>query len=119
MAYTAIESMRRTNKQRFGRDLGPMQPPLYVTAEQPNDLKSSALRFLHERCEGLLFDPAVEAEEKRTGSYQGKSLSAHQIPFNMERDIDRLCLKNLWRHSLIPDRPKTPTPFITVFWRCS
>ena len=93
MAYTAIESMRRTNEQRFGRDLGPMQPPLYVNAEQPNDLKSSALRFLHERCEGLLFDPAVEAEEKRTGTYQGKSLSAHQIPFNMERDIDRLCLE--------------------------
>ncbi|MBR2800406.1 MAG: hypothetical protein IKE04_05970, partial [Oscillospiraceae bacterium] len=93
MAYTAIEFMRKTNEQRFGRDLGPMQPPLYGNPKQPNDLKSSALRFLHERCEGLLFDPAVEAEEKRTGIYQGKSISAHQIPFNMERDIDRLCLE--------------------------
>ena len=93
MAYTAIESMRRKNEQRFGKDLGPMQPPLYVNPVQRNDLKSSALRFLHECCEGLLFEPAVEAEEKRTGVYQGRSLSAHQIPYNMEKDIDRVCLE--------------------------
>ena len=93
MAYTAIESMRKRNEQRFGTDLGPMQPPLYVNAAQPNDLKSSALRFLHERCEGLLFEPAVEEEEARTGIYQGRSISAHQIPYNMEKDIDRLCLE--------------------------
>ena len=87
MAYTAIESMRKTNEQRFGRDLGPMQPPLYGNPKQPNDLKSSALRFLHERCEGLLFDPAVEAEEKRTGIYQGKSISAHMG--NSRRNLSR------------------------------
>ena len=93
MAYTALESMRENNRLRFGKDLGPMQPPLYDGAKERNDLKSAALRFLRIRCEGLLFDPAVAAEEQRTGVYQGKSRSVHQIPFNMEMDINRLCLE--------------------------
>ena len=93
MAYTAIENMRQKNLARFGADLGPMQPPLYSGAADRNDLKSAALRFLRDRCEGLLFDEEIEAEEARTGTYRGKSLKAGQIPYNMERDIDRLCLE--------------------------
>ena len=45
MAYTAIETMRRKNQERFGSDLGPMQPPLYTNRRARNDLKSAALRF--------------------------------------------------------------------------
>ena len=83
MAYTAIESMRRENEKRFGADLGPMQPPLYQSEQNPNDLKSAALRFLHERCEGLLFSAQIQAEEQSTGKYRGKSLAPGQIPYNM------------------------------------
>ena len=93
MAYTAIENMRKKNEVRFGADVGPYQPPLYQNRACLQDLKSAALRFIHERCEGLLFDPEKEAEEQLTGVFLGKSLSAGQIPYNMEMDIDRLCLE--------------------------
>ena len=93
MSYTAIENMRKKNEARFGFDVGPQQPPLYDSPAKQNDLKSAALRFLHERCEGLLFDPEKEAKERQTGTYLGKGLSADQIPYNMEMDINRLCLE--------------------------
>ena len=93
MSYTAIEKMRKKNKERFGSATGPMQPPLYINRRQRNDLKSAALRFLHNRCEELRFDNTVEAEEEKTGIYRGKSLKPAQIPYNMQMDIDRLCLE--------------------------
>lgn len=93
MAYTAIETMRKENRACFGSDVGPMQPPLYVNRRQRNDLKSSALRFLHHRCEEMKFDAAREAEERETGVYLGKSLKPGQIPYNMQMDLDRLCLE--------------------------
>ena len=93
MAYTAIETMRRKNRERFGADVGPKQPPLYSNRRGRNDLKSAALRFLHSRCEELRFDPAREAEENETGVYQGMSLKSGQIPYNMQMDLDRLCLE--------------------------
>ena len=92
MAYTALENMRQRNRRRFGADLGPVQPRLNTDGE-PDGLRSAALRFLHERCEGLLFDEETEAREERTGIYEGRSLRPGQIPYNMQRDIDRLCLE--------------------------
>ncbi len=92
MSYTAIEKMRVENERRFGADLGPFQPPLTQNSN-PNDLKSAAIRFLRENCEGLLFDPAIEAEENKSGILHGRSLAAGQIPYNMEMDINRLCLE--------------------------
>ena len=93
MAYTALEKMRTDNAERFGRDVGPMQPKLYCSAACPNDLKSAALRFLHDSCEGLLFDACREESEKTTGIFLGRSLKAGQIPYNMQMDVDRLCLE--------------------------
>ena len=93
MAYTALETMRANNRARFGIDVGPMQPPLYVNPRQRNDLKSAALRFLHKRCEKLRFDAAKEALEQREGVYLGTSLKPGQIPYNMQMDLDRLCLE--------------------------
>ena len=92
MAYTAIEKMRWENEKRFGADLGPWQPPLYTNRRNRNDLKSAALRFLHNRCEELRFDTEKEEREK-SGVYQGKSIKANQIPYNMEMDLNRLCLE--------------------------
>lgn len=84
--------MRQVNKERFGKDLGPKEPALYRNRRRPNDLKSSALRFLHERCEGLRF--VDEAEAEFFGALcTGRSISSEQIPYNMQMDIDRLCLE--------------------------
>ena len=93
MAYSAIEKMRKKNEQVYGRDVGPVQPALSVGAAAGFDLKSAVLRFLHERCEDLLFDRRIEEEEERTGLYRGVSLEPDQIPYNMQMDINRLCLE--------------------------
>ena len=92
MAYTAFERMRQINRERFGADVGPMQPKLFQSGAG-NDLKSAALRFLHECCEGLRFDAASEAAEA-DGPLLGAGLKAHQIPYNMQMDVERLCLEH-------------------------
>ena len=53
MAYTALEKMRAKNRAAYGKDVGPAQPALYGGGLERTDLKSAALRFLHERCEEL------------------------------------------------------------------
>ena len=99
MAYTALAEMQRKNKEFFCRDVGPIQPRLFdekkrgQDGEKTDSLKSAALRFLHERCEKLCFDEAVTEKEEQEGKYQGTSISRGQIPYNMEMDINRLCLE--------------------------
>ena len=96
MSYTAFDEMRTVNYKRYGKDLGPMQPPFFCLDEHgdpsANDLKTAALRFLHKRCEELLFDEEIRRQEQITGIYQGTSLLKGQIPYNMQMDINRLCL---------------------------
>ncbi|MBQ3281729.1 MAG: hypothetical protein IJH41_04930 [Eubacterium sp.] len=93
MAYTALEKMRELNKERYKCDVGPMQPDLYQSGLNGFDLKSCAMRFIHERCEDLRFSSDVEKEEERSGIYRGTSYAKYQIPYNMEMDINRLCLE--------------------------
>ena len=88
MAYTAFEDMRRINEACYGKDLGPFQPPVNP-GKHSDDLKTAALRCLRDRCEGLRHSADLES----AGAYTGASLSAGQIPFNMQMDIDRLCLE--------------------------
>ncbi|MBR5932202.1 MAG: hypothetical protein IKZ95_09300 [Lachnospiraceae bacterium] len=90
MAYTALEKMRICNRERFQKDLGPFQPALHA-AIGAQDLKSAALRFLHQRCEGLLFD--MEKEENDPNTFSGTSILPDQIPYNMQMDLNRLCLE--------------------------
>ena len=92
MAYTALEKMRKVNRERFGMDAGPFPPYLY-SGEDPAAMKPSALRFLHESCEDLLFDPEITALEERTGIPAGTGTEAGQIPHDMEMDLNRLCLE--------------------------
>ena len=93
MAYTALEQMRKTNKERYNTDVGPFEPSLYGAGRLGSDLKSAALRFLHERCEGLRFSPEKAKQEEQTGTYLGTSYRPNQIPYNMQMDLDRLCLE--------------------------
>ena len=64
------------------------------------NLKLAAVRFLRNRCEGLRFDVDKEKLEKAEGTYLGRSVSLNQIPFNMEMDIERLCLENALKRFL-------------------
>ena len=83
MAYTALEKMRRINKDKYKCDIGPMPPALYQSEQNDFDLKSCALRFIHDRCEDLRFNRKIEEEEEKTGKYQGTSAAPNQIPYNM------------------------------------
>ena len=119
MSYTAIEAMRKKNAERFHADIGPHRPPYFPGEETGTDLKSAALRFLEKRCVGLRFSSEKEKEEEETGKYLGTSLLPNQIPYNMQMDIDRLCMKNELANSLIPASRKMPTRSTMPIWRCS
>lgn len=58
-----------------------------------SSLEGAALRFIRERCEGLRFSEEKTRKEKEEGLYLGTSLKENQIPYNMQMDIDRLCLE--------------------------
>ena len=91
MAYTAFIKMREVNRTRFLKDVGPVQPDRHFP-QNDNSLKAAALRFLHDRCEELLFDKEKEAVEK-DGEYLGTGIAKNQIPYNMQMDVNRLCLE--------------------------
>ena len=100
MSYTALAEMRKLNKARYGID-GPLSDPKdfgrpesrKVNDKLPRELEQTVLRFLRERCEGLRFDLSDE-NRRELKDFDGTSTKAGQIPFNMEKDIDRLCMEN-------------------------
>lgn len=55
-------------------------------------LEFAALTFIRENCEMLRFDE--KKNEAGNVDREGTSIKANQIPYNMEKDIDRLCLEN-------------------------
>lgn len=60
-----------------------------------DSLEGAAVSFIRDYCEGLRFDKAKATSMDADGiDFEGTSLKANQIPFNMEKDIDRLCLEN-------------------------
>lgn len=61
----------------------------------PESLEGAALSFIRELCEELRFDKSKAVSLSGNDlDFDGTSLKAHQIPYNMEKDIDRLCLEN-------------------------
>lgn len=70
-----------------------------VPREYPKfSLEQCTLQFIREACEGLRFDKNkvtdITGKKKEELEFEGTSLKPNQIPFNMEKDIDRLCLEN-------------------------
>lgn len=61
----------------------------------PYTIEGAALSFIRDNCEGLRFDnnKARSISDEHL-DYEGTSLTPNQIPYNMEKDIDRLCLEN-------------------------
>ena len=92
MAYTALKEMKERNQHFFNDNAGPVEPEKHYS-EDDYGLKALALCFLHERCQGLCFDDEITAREKLENKYYGTSLFPNQIPYNMQMDINRLCLE--------------------------
>lgn len=60
-----------------------------------NSLENSVMKFMNERLEKLRFDKSKETlYADIPNDLEGTSLKRNQIPFNMEKDIDRLCFSN-------------------------
>lgn len=77
MAYTMLKS--KIVDRNYGKDT----------------LEGAALTFIRERCEGLRFDKTKATDpDAENLDHDGTSIKAKQIPYNMEKDIDRLCLEN-------------------------
>ena len=71
----------------------------YKKMEAEPDLISAAVNFIHEHCTDLRFDAEITAKETPDMLF-GTSISANQIPYSMQMDIDRLCLENAVKNFL-------------------
>lgn len=82
MAYTYIpnDRLRKLDKirEKFGN----------------KSFEFSAIDFIRNACERLRFDEAKENEKNNPSLFTGKCTKAKQIPYNMEKDIDRYTLEN-------------------------
>ena len=74
--------------------LGLNSPDINTREITGSELKKAAIEFIRENCAELRFDAEKEKQEKETGVLQGASIGANLIPYNMQMDIDRLCLEN-------------------------
>ena len=86
MSYKALDQMRNRNSAVYGIDNSVSIPDL---PDSPRGYGKEALLFIREDCEDLKHDTKSECRITLEDS-DGKSASPNQIPFNMERDIDRL-----------------------------
>lgn len=100
--YTALDKVREKNRKRYGID-GPVVPESILDVRVNNiedengemkfveasELEKHAIHFVRDLCEELRFKSEyADCEDK-----EGASLKPGQIPYNMEKDIDRLCLE--------------------------
>ena len=92
MSYTALDSMReKLNKEYPGAEMGPISPKeTKINPGEGADLITAARHFMNELCQNLRFDLEKTKTEEQTGKYLGRSSKDGQIPYNMQRDIDRL-----------------------------
>lgn len=90
MSYTAINEMREHNLEIYGIDY-PRESKDFRTKKNISNIERECLNFLRDTCEELRFD---KKKTDLTKDRTGKSFSKNQIPYNMEMDIDRMCLEN-------------------------
>lgn len=62
--------------------------------EKTSSLEIESISFIRNRCQDLRFDKTRSEESSGKSNYTGRSIKEKQIPFNMEKDIDRLCMEN-------------------------
>lgn len=89
MSYTAWEKVRKINLEKYGIN-APQQPKSYTeNDEYVTNLEVECLAFIREDCEGLRFDKTYS----ECIDTEGDSIGKNQIPYNMEKDTDRLCFE--------------------------
>lgn len=81
--------MREINRVQYGIDF-PREPRNLTRKKNISNIERACLQFIRESCEELRFDETRQKLEDR----DGKSARENQIPYNMEKDIDRICLEN-------------------------
>ena len=86
MSYTALLKMREINAADYGLTETVSIPDLPQVTQ---NYGREALSFLRDLCEELKFDLSDEKRRAFSDS-DGRSSGPDKIPYNMERDIDRL-----------------------------
>lgn len=71
-----------------------LKNPIKSISEPTSSFEGAALAFIRESCEGLRFDAEKTEKENAEKIFLGTSIKSGQIPYNMQMDIDRLCLEN-------------------------
>ena len=86
MGYNALLKMREQNQNTYGIADSVYIPDL---PEVNRNYGKEALAFIRECCEDLRFDCSTP-DRKALADSDGRSAGKNQIPYNMERDLDRL-----------------------------
>lgn len=81
--------MRALNKARYGTENSVRTPDL---PQAKRSFGKGALAFIRDCCEDLKFDNSTQ-ERKTLSDSDRRSAGKKQIPYNMERDLDRLCFE--------------------------
>ena len=89
MSYRALEEMRKRNFEDYGIENTVAIPALRSMAR---NYSREALCFIRENCSDLNFD-TTDLKRAELKDSDGTSNAPHSIPYNMEKDIDRLCLE--------------------------
>ena len=86
MGYNALYKMQELNRADYGIEGHPVVPDLPGATR---NFGREALAFLRESCVDLKFD-LEDARRAALEDADGRSSGSGQIPYNMERDLDRL-----------------------------
>ncbi|MCF0114118.1 MAG: hypothetical protein HUJ56_02110, partial [Erysipelotrichaceae bacterium] len=89
MGYTALSKMRELNRIAYGIENTVTIPEL---AKTKRNYGRDALVFIRDWCEDLKFD-TNDSNRISLLDQDGKSAGPNLIPYNMERDLDRLCFE--------------------------
>ena len=87
MGYIALNKMKERNRVQYGIADSVRIPEM---PRSKRNYGAQALAFIREWCENLKFDPNLT----ELSDSDGKSAGKRQIPFNMERDLDRLSFES-------------------------
>ncbi len=89
MGYNALLKIREINRTNYGIQESACIPELLTSKRHYG---SEALSFIRDCCEDLKFDN-VTPERAILSDSDGRSAAKNQIPYNMEKDLDRLSLE--------------------------
>lgn len=96
MSYQALLEMQVHNRDRYRISDTVRIPALPQTKR---NYGKEALSFIRDCCENLKFDNNTQARSTLSDS-DGRSAEKNQIPYNMERDLDRLSFEVAIGHFL-------------------